>query len=58
MALAGLDSLPSIKARPPRVAGAPAHLECLYYCTVDLQSDDPESPNAMVIGRVVSISID
>jgi len=56
--LAGLEALPSRRVRPPRVAGAPAHLECTYFKTVELPADDPASTNAIVIGRVVGIHID
>ena len=57
-ALAGLESLPSRDVKPPRVAGAPVHMECRYLRTVTLPADDPASPNAMVLGLVVGIHID
>ncbi len=57
-ALAGLEALPSRDVKPPRVAGAPAHLECKHLQTVTLPADDPASPNAMVLGLVVGIHID
>ncbi len=57
-ALAGLEALPSRGVKPPRVAGAPAHLECKHLQTVTLPADDPQSPNAMVLGLVVGIHID
>ncbi len=57
-ALAGLESLPSRDVKPPRVAGAPVHMECRYLQTVTLPADDPASPNAMVLGLVVGIHID
>jgi len=57
-ALAGLEALPSHVVKPPRVAGAPAHLECKHLQTVTLPADDPASPNAMVLGLVVGIHID
>ena len=56
--LAGLEALPSHVVKPPRVAGAPAHLECKHLQTVTLPADDPASPNAMVLGLVVGIHID
>ena len=33
-------------------------MECTYLQTVTLPSDDPSSPNAMVLGLVVGIHID
>ena len=57
-ALAGLEALPSRLVAPPRVGGAPVHMECTYLQTVTLPSDDPSSPNAMVLGLVVGIHID
>lgn len=57
-ALAGLEALPSRDVKPPRVAGAPVHMECKHLQTVTLPADDPASPNAMVLGLVVGIHID
>ena len=57
-ALAGLAALPSRDVKPPRVAGAPVHMECRYLQTVTLPADNPASPNAMVLGLVVGIHID
>ena len=57
-ALAGLEALPSRDVRPPRVAGAPVHMECRHLQTVTLPADDPRSPNHMVLGLVVGIHID
>lgn len=57
-ALAGLTALPARRVRPPRVAGAPAHLECRYLRTVELPCDDPASSNAAVFGVVIAIHID
>ena len=44
--------------KPLRVKGAPIHLECRYYQTVELPCHDPDSRNAMVIGRVIGVHID
>jgi flavin reductase (DIM6/NTAB) family NADH-FMN oxidoreductase RutF len=55
---AGLSTLPSALVRPPRVAGAPAHLECRYLKTVELPSNDPHHVNAMVLGTVIAVHID
>ena len=57
-ALAGLEALPSTRVRPPRVEGAPAHLECTYLQTVELPCHDPAATNAIVIGEVVGVHID
>ena len=56
--LAGLEALPSRVVGPPRVAGAPAHMECRHLQTITLPSDNPQSPNHMVLGLVVGIHID
>ncbi|MFQ5785423.1 MAG: flavin reductase family protein [Alphaproteobacteria bacterium] len=56
--LAGLETLPSRRVRPPRVKGAPAHFECRYLKTVELPCDDPESSNAIVLGTVLGVHID
>ena len=57
-ALAGLETVPSRLVKPPRVAAAPIHMECLYHQTVDLPCDIPGGRNAVVIGRVVGVHID
>jgi flavin reductase (DIM6/NTAB) family NADH-FMN oxidoreductase RutF len=57
MRAAGLEAIPSVKVRPPRVALAPAHLECRYVETVKLPSRG-EPGNRMVIGEVVAFHID
>jgi flavin reductase (DIM6/NTAB) family NADH-FMN oxidoreductase RutF len=56
-AAAGLQMLPSVMVKPPRVKGARAHLECVYLKTVELPSSKTEA-NFMVIGRVVGVHID
>jgi len=57
-ALAGLETLPSRRVRPPRVKGAPAHLECVYLQTVTLPPARDGTSNALVLGRVVAVHID
>ncbi|MFZ5791898.1 MAG: flavin reductase family protein [Pseudomonadota bacterium] len=57
MAYAGLTPAPSRLVKPPRVAEAPVHLECRYWKTVELPTDDPEEPNAIIIGEVVGVHI-
>lgn len=54
----GLTPLPSRLVKPPRVAEAPAHLECRLWQIVDLPSANPAEPNFLVIGQVVGIHID
>jgi len=55
---ASLAALPSVLVRPPRVAGAPAHLECRYLKTVELPSNDPKHINSMILGIVAAVHID
>ncbi|VTU22918.1 Flavin reductase like domain protein [Variovorax sp. PBS-H4] len=57
--LAGLQALPSHSVRPPRVAGAPAHLECRLVRIVDIEPQGPgERRSSLVIGRVVGVHVD
>lgn len=58
MAAAGLTPAPSRIVVAPRVAEAPVHLECRWLQTVELAADDPDEPNAMVVGEVVGVHID
>ena len=55
----GLEAAPSAMVKPPRVKAAPIHLECKYYQTINLPTDDPDplARNAMVLGEVVGIHI-
>lgn len=53
--LAGLEFEPSRIVRPPRVKGAPIHLECVYVNSIELPSSIEE--NILTIGRVVGIHI-
>ena len=59
MALAGLTAAPCRLVRPPRVAEAPASLECEVIGIVPLP-DDPRTGqrNTAVFGRVVGVHID
>lgn len=57
--VAGLTALPSHHVRPPRVAGAPAHLECRLVRIVDIEPQGPdERLSSVVIGRVVAVHVD
>jgi len=51
---AGLSKAPSEIVAPPRVAGAPAALECRLWRIIEL----PGKANVMVIGEVVGVHID
>jgi flavin reductase (DIM6/NTAB) family NADH-FMN oxidoreductase RutF len=58
MRSAGLEAAPSRLVKPPRVAAAPAHLECVLHQVVTLPSNNPAEPNTAVFGRVIGIHID
>ncbi|WGF89636.1 flavin reductase family protein [Marinivivus vitaminiproducens] len=55
--LAGLDTLPSVKVKPPRVAASPVHLECTTLQVIDLPADDERIAYRMVLGQVVGVHI-
>lgn len=57
LAHAGLVPLPSRLVRPPRVAGAPVHLECVHHQTLELPPSR-DGRNVVVFGRVVGVHID
>ena len=57
MALAGLETEPSVLVKPPRVKASPIHLECEYVRTVELRSDRESYRNFVVFGEVVGIHI-
>lgn len=54
---AGLVALPSRLVKPPRVAGAPVHLECVLHQTLELPPS-ADGRNTVVFGRVVGVHID
>lgn len=59
MALAGLASAPSRQVRPPRVAAAPAALECKLLQIVALNDLDGRPIGShLVLGQVVGVHID
>ena len=59
MTLAGLTPAPSRLVKPPRVAEAPAALECRHLQTVPLTPlSGAEARYFLVIGEVVAIHID
>ncbi len=55
--LAGIETAPSQLVKPPRVAGAPIHLECTYLQTVTLPPTSRGHGNAICVGRVIGIHI-
>jgi flavin reductase (DIM6/NTAB) family NADH-FMN oxidoreductase RutF len=58
-AFANLETAPSRRVRPPRVAASPAALECRWLQTVPLVPlGGGEPDNFLVIGQVVSIYVD
>ena len=52
---AGLETAPSVKVRPPRVAASPIHYECHVTQIVDL--GDQPGGGSVVIGRVVHLHV-
>jgi flavin reductase (DIM6/NTAB) family NADH-FMN oxidoreductase RutF len=56
--VAGLEKLPSRLVRPPRVKGAPAHLECKTERVIELPSRAGAPPNVVVFGLVVGVHIE
>ncbi len=59
MALAGLAPAPSRLVRPPRVADAPAALECRLLLTLPLKDlDGRPTPNTLILGQVVGVHVD
>lgn len=59
MALAGLQSAPSVHVRPPRVAASPAAIECKVVQIVPLADlDGRRARGTLVIGQVVGVHID
>jgi len=55
--IAGLEKAASLEIMPPRVAAAPAALECILHEIVSLPDGHDGTPNRMVIGRVVAVHI-
>jgi flavin reductase (DIM6/NTAB) family NADH-FMN oxidoreductase RutF len=53
--LAGLALVPSLRVRPPRVASAPAHLECVLRQVIRV-GEGPGAAN-LVLGEVVLIDV-
>ena len=59
MELAGLKAAPSRIVKPPRVADAPAALECKLLLALPLKDlDGRPTPNTLILGQVVGVHID
>jgi flavin reductase (DIM6/NTAB) family NADH-FMN oxidoreductase RutF len=59
MKLAGLTPAPCRLVRPPRVADAPAALECKLLLALPLKDlDGALTPNTLLVGQVVGVHID
>ncbi|WP_248796250.1 flavin reductase family protein [Pseudomonas sp. MWU13-2105] len=57
--LAKLETLPSVKVRPPRVAASPVQFECVVTQIVQLEAQGGAAlPAWLVLGEVVAIHID
>jgi flavin reductase (DIM6/NTAB) family NADH-FMN oxidoreductase RutF len=56
--LAGLMTAPSLVVKPPRVAGAPAALECRTWKVIELPRGKAETTHYVTFGEVVAIYID
>ena len=57
--LAGLKKAPSTLVRPPRVAAAPASLECQLLQILEIMPERPgETRSSVVLGRVVGVHMD
>lgn len=55
----GIEMLPCLNVKPPRVARTPVALECKYNTTVKLTGSDGRlHPSSMIVGEVVGVHID
>jgi flavin reductase (DIM6/NTAB) family NADH-FMN oxidoreductase RutF len=52
LAEAGLETLPSTRVKPPRIAGSPVSMECEHFSTMDVGPD-----RAIIFGRVLAMHI-
>ncbi len=57
MKATGLEAEPSKLVRPPRVAAAPVHFECLYHDTFILPGNRTESVHHVVFAKVIGVHI-
>ena len=56
--LAGVEMVPSVAVRPPRVKNGSVALECRHLQTVELEGAPGGEGNTVVFGRVVGVFID
>jgi flavin reductase (DIM6/NTAB) family NADH-FMN oxidoreductase RutF len=54
---AKLETLSSSLVKPPRIKGSPIHLECKYYTSLQLPSNNTDT-NRVIIGTVIGVHID
>ena len=54
---AGLVKAPSVRVKPPRVAGSPIQFECVYLNTLRFPGPPPMGTADVVFGRVVAVHI-
>jgi flavin reductase (DIM6/NTAB) family NADH-FMN oxidoreductase RutF len=52
LAEAGLETLPSTRVKPPRIAGSPVSMECEHFSTMEVGPD-----RAIIFGRVLAMHI-
>ena len=57
LAETGLETLPSTLVVPPRIQGAPVHLECKLHEIVTLPGHDAMSTHSAVFGVVIGVHI-
>ncbi|MHA1108246.1 MAG: flavin reductase family protein [Alphaproteobacteria bacterium] len=57
MKATGLEAEPSKLVRPPRVAAAPVHFECLYHDTFILPGNRAASVHHVVFAKVIGVHI-
>ena len=59
MEMAGLEAAPCRLVKPPRVADAPAVLECQVLIVLPLKDlEGKATPNTLILGQVVGVHID
>ena len=58
IALAGLETRPSERVAPPRLAASPAQLECTVHQVVEIRDDRDRVTNRMIIGRIELVHVD
>jgi len=55
----GIEMLPCLNVKPPRVARSPVALECKYNTTIRLTGSDGRlNPSSIVVGEVVGVHVD